>query len=90
MLFKPDHDSTKVAPEKVTRARSGVGRRMVSTLITLLILGGLGYIGWTVMQQKQATKGGGRPENAQGAGNDAGKISEALAKARELISVALL
>src|SRR5213082_3293439 len=31
-------------------------------------------------------KGGGRPENAQGAGKDAGKISEALAKARELLS----
>jgi alanyl-tRNA synthetase len=30
-------------------------------------------------------KGGGRPENAQGAGNDAGKIAEALAKARELL-----
>ncbi len=31
-------------------------------------------------------KGGGRPENAQGAGKDASKISEALAKARELLS----
>jgi len=31
-------------------------------------------------------KGGGRPENAQGAGNDASKIAEALAKARELLS----
>jgi alanyl-tRNA synthetase len=31
-------------------------------------------------------KGGGRPENAQGAGKDAGKIAEALAKARELLS----
>jgi alanyl-tRNA synthetase/REP element-mobilizing transposase RayT len=31
-------------------------------------------------------KGGGRPENAQGAGKDATKISEALAKARELLS----
>jgi alanyl-tRNA synthetase len=32
-------------------------------------------------------KGGGRPEGAQGAGNDAAKIGEALAKARELISL---
>lgn len=32
-------------------------------------------------------KGGGRPENAQGAGKDADKISEALARARELISI---
>jgi alanyl-tRNA synthetase len=31
-------------------------------------------------------KGGGRPENAQGAGTDAAKINEALAKARELLS----
>jgi alanyl-tRNA synthetase len=31
-------------------------------------------------------KGGGRPENAQGAGNDRSKIGEALAKARELLS----
>jgi alanyl-tRNA synthetase len=31
-------------------------------------------------------KGGGRPENAQGAGKDASKIAEALEKARELLS----
>jgi alanyl-tRNA synthetase len=31
-------------------------------------------------------KGGGRPENAQGAGKDASKIAEALAKAEELLS----
>jgi alanyl-tRNA synthetase len=31
-------------------------------------------------------KGGGRPENAQGAGKDASKIAEALAKARELLA----
>ena len=31
-------------------------------------------------------RGGGRPENAQGAGKDANKIAEALAKARELLS----
>jgi alanyl-tRNA synthetase len=31
-------------------------------------------------------KGGGRPESAQGAGKDAHKIGEALAKARELLS----
>jgi len=30
-------------------------------------------------------KGGGRPENAQGAGKDASKIADALAKARELL-----
>jgi alanyl-tRNA synthetase len=31
-------------------------------------------------------KGGGRPENAQGAGKDASKVNEALSKARELLS----
>jgi alanyl-tRNA synthetase len=31
-------------------------------------------------------KGGGRPENAQGAGKEASKVNEALAKARELLS----
>ncbi len=31
-------------------------------------------------------KGGGRPESAQGAGKDASKVAEALAKARELLS----
>ncbi len=31
-------------------------------------------------------KGGGRPENARGAGSDASKIGEALARARELLS----
>jgi len=31
-------------------------------------------------------KGGGRPENAQGAGKDASKINKALSKARELLS----
>jgi len=33
-------------------------------------------------------KGGGRPDSARGAGKDASKIAEALAKARELISAA--
>ena len=31
-------------------------------------------------------KGGGRPENAQGAGKDSSKINEALTKAREFLS----
>ena len=32
-------------------------------------------------------KGGGRPENAQGAGKDTTKIGEALARVRELVSL---
>ncbi len=62
MLFKPENESARVADDRVTRARSGAGRRRLSIAITLLILGGLGYIGWTAFQQKQATKGGGRPD----------------------------
>jgi alanyl-tRNA synthetase len=34
-------------------------------------------------------KGGGRPDNARGAGNDPTKIDEALSRARELISGSL-
>jgi len=63
MLFKPDDGDAKVAGERVARARSATRRRTVSILITLLILGGLGYVGWMAFQQKQAaTKGGGRPD----------------------------
>jgi membrane fusion protein, multidrug efflux system len=51
MLFKPElEDDAKVASKRVAR---GIGRRLVSLTITLLILGGLGYIGWTAFQQKQ-------------------------------------
>ncbi|WP_315780007.1 efflux RND transporter periplasmic adaptor subunit [Bradyrhizobium sp. SZCCHNPS1003] len=49
MLFKPDEKGAAA----VKRARSSVARRLVSITITLLILGGLGYIGWSAMQQKQ-------------------------------------
>src|ERR1700749_1002604 len=57
MLFKPNE--TRPRPDgPVTRVARSAGSRMVSLFITLLILGGLGYIGWTVFQQKQAAKGG--------------------------------
>src|SRR6201990_3652188 len=60
MLLKPELDkSAKLAGKKVARSAS---RRVVSITITLLILGGLGYIGWTAMQQKQAGRGGARPD----------------------------
>ncbi|WP_315778753.1 MULTISPECIES: efflux RND transporter periplasmic adaptor subunit [unclassified Bradyrhizobium] len=49
MLFKPDERGAGA----VKRARSSVARRLVSITITLLIVGGLGYIGWMAMQQKQ-------------------------------------
>jgi membrane fusion protein, multidrug efflux system len=61
MLFKPDLDTAKTAGGSVARS---VGRRMVSITITLVILGGLGYIGWTALQQKQtAARGGGMPRD---------------------------
>jgi len=57
MLFKPNETGDK-AGSRVARVASSARRRTVSLFITLLILGGLGYIGWTALQQKQATKGG--------------------------------
>jgi multidrug efflux system membrane fusion protein len=62
MLFKPN-EAADVVPGRVARAASSARRRTVSITITLLILGGLGYIAWTAMQQKQAAnRGGGRPD----------------------------
>ena len=62
MLFKPDLDTAKTAGRSVARS---AGRRMVSITITLVILGGLGYIGWTALQQKQTAggRGGGMPRD---------------------------
>lgn len=64
MLFKPDMNETaKVAGDRFARVASRARRRIVSIAITLLILGGLGYIGWTTMQQKQtANRAGARPD----------------------------
>src|SRR6202022_2574037 len=51
MLFKPElNENAKAAGKSVARS---IGRRIVSLTITLLILGGLGYIGWAALQQKQ-------------------------------------
>jgi len=61
MLFKPN-ESGDVAGGRVKRAASGARRRTVSITITLLILGGLGYIAWTALQQKQAANRNGRPD----------------------------
>src|SRR4051812_168908 len=62
MLFKPDaKEEAKTAGKRVAR---GIGRRMVSLTITLLILGGLGYLAWNAFQQKQTGRGaaGARPD----------------------------
>ena len=55
MLHKPDlSESAKAAGDRVVRVASRARRRTVSIAISLLILGGLGYITWTALQQKQA------------------------------------
>src|SRR5947207_633832 len=56
MLFKPEaKDDARTAGKRVAR---GIGRRMVSLTIMVLILGGLGYLGWNAFQQKQNGRGG--------------------------------
>src|SRR4051794_4459226 len=63
MLFKPDPNGTpKPEGGRVARVAGGARRRTVSIFITLLILGGLGWIGWTSLQQKQAANRGQRPD----------------------------
>jgi multidrug efflux system membrane fusion protein len=57
MLFKPDlNETAKVAGDRVARVASRARRRTVSITITLLILGGLGYITWTSLQKRAATR----------------------------------
>jgi multidrug efflux system membrane fusion protein len=61
MLFKPDLDTAKTTGKSVARSAA---RRIVSITLTLVILGGLGYVGWTAWQQKQsAGRGGGMPRD---------------------------
>jgi membrane fusion protein, multidrug efflux system len=63
MLFKPDaNEPGDIAGARVVRVVSGARRRTVSIAITLLIVGGLGYIAWTAFQQKQAANRGARPD----------------------------
>ena len=63
MLFKPDLSETaKAAGDRVALVASRARRRTVSITITLLILGGLGYIAWTSLQQRQAASRNARPD----------------------------
>src|SRR6195952_1924704 len=65
MLFKPDlNETAKAAGGGVARVAGGARRRTVSIFITLLILGGLAYIGWTSFQQKQQAANRARPDLA--------------------------
>jgi multidrug efflux system membrane fusion protein len=64
MLFKPD---MKAAGDGVAKVAGKARRRTVSIAVTLLILGGLGYIGWRAMQPQQGgggdmRRGGFRPD----------------------------
>jgi multidrug efflux system membrane fusion protein len=58
MLFKPEADATTKPPGGVARVAGGARRRTVSIFITLLILGGIGYIVWHAYQPKQQAAGG--------------------------------
>src|SRR6202022_1716453 len=64
MLFKPEENDAKTAAMRKPSLVSRILKRMVSLTITLVILGGLGYIGWLAFQQKKpATNGpGARPD----------------------------
>jgi multidrug efflux system membrane fusion protein len=54
MLFKPDlNEKAKTAGEGVARVASGARRRTVSIAVWLLIIGGLGYLGWTYFKKTE-------------------------------------
>ena len=59
MLFKPDSKDAHPADTRRPSLVSRVLRRFVSLTVLLVILGGLGYIGWNAFQQKAQT--GNRP-----------------------------
>lgn len=52
MLFKPDTKQGTKEGAKEGSAKKSRGRGLVMTLITFAILGGLFYLGWTVMHQQ--------------------------------------
>jgi multidrug efflux system membrane fusion protein len=63
MLFKPDMKETaKADGEGLVKVAPRGRSRAVSITITLLILGGLGYVTWTSLQQKGAATKGGPPD----------------------------
>src|SRR6185437_4068717 len=66
MLFKPGLNGTaKTAGDGVPDKVTGRGRRRtVWIAITLLIVGGLAYFGWTALEQKKRDAGRSRPDLA--------------------------
>ncbi|MBX9648066.1 MAG: biotin/lipoyl-binding protein, partial [Xanthobacteraceae bacterium] len=60
MLFKPEENGdAKTAEARKPSLVSRILRRMVSLSVLLVILGGLGYIGWYAFQAKPAANRGG-------------------------------
>ena len=56
MLFKPEgEDAAKAAEVRKPGFWSRVLKRMVSLTVTLVILGGLGYIGWYAVSYTHLT-----------------------------------
>lgn len=54
MLFKPDLNETAKADRERGAPVARRGRRTVVTAIVLLVVGGLGYLGWKSVEEKQA------------------------------------
>ena len=55
MLFKPDSNNpAKVVNDPASGVRGRLRRRIVSTLVALIIVGGLGYIVWTTFKPGQS------------------------------------
>ncbi len=65
MLFKPDlSEKTKAAGDGMPKAAGRSRWRTVSIAITLLIVGGLAYLGWTALEQKKRDASHARPDLA--------------------------
>ena len=63
MLFKPEaRDGTEAGEVRALSLASRVRRRMVSTAIILVIVGGLGYVAWIAYLQRQGANRGARPD----------------------------
>jgi membrane fusion protein, multidrug efflux system len=64
MLFKPDMKPTAKASDQqvATKKGSAARRGFVSITLTLLILGGLGYVTWKALQLKQNAAKNARPD----------------------------